>query len=608
MNPNLNNIIKALTTDTIPSPTTVPNVENFKDSLNRFNMLLRTQSATDIEAHLFKLFNRMTITANQLSEILSYILSINLEQCFRSESGDILRSCRVSKSNAIPRTIDILIDSGSIFIVIMINNKQPDHQKLQKKIFEEGSMKVYKPELLIDLSNFEVQSNTANLNYILPHIKALARKRVKISPDFDIDFTGKYGKLIKAIRDREVSTKINKEIGIARQFNSRHVSEIKPSGIFANKQNDKTIYLYAANGLGSLYTFGAHYKINKHCNFYKKDIKKTVLSLIRDMINSVNQLHSKEIIHRDIKSENFIVMQDSSNNIFLMIDDFGSAIDLEYCKKLTADLLIKLGYASHVKIEKDLILRIEDIELLIRLCINNYTSRSKQDESIITLDDLNKRIYLALKYNGIDDSIIEAYGNVDLEAPMATWFNASPQIFHCYLSKIIDNKSLFKYYNEDLNNVVAKSGKQQYMEQRNDITLWDSTYKQYYENVTTPCKEDDIYALGVAIEELFVRCGCKVQGTAVEKFINELCHINPKQRLTSERALMFWQNIMIKTCPPTNSTTSLPSNPTMLHALSSMTVRSGGEEDLTKYQKLEEEEEEEKPPVRKSSSNFMKNG
>ena len=53
------------------------------------------------------------------------------------------------------------------------------------------------------------------------------------------------------------------------------------------------------------------------------------------MIDSVNYLHELEILHRDIKLDNFLISEDKKGGIVVKLTDFDQAAQLEknYCWK-----------------------------------------------------------------------------------------------------------------------------------------------------------------------------------------------------------------------------------------------------------------------------------
>lgn len=54
--------------------------------------------------------------------------------------------------------------------------------------------------------------------------------------------------------------------------------------------------------------------------------EKLAANLILQLVNSLEYIHSKNIVHRDIKCENLVISRDGQ----LKLIDFGSSVDLDY--------------------------------------------------------------------------------------------------------------------------------------------------------------------------------------------------------------------------------------------------------------------------------------
>ncbi|SIO73780.1 Protein kinase domain [Babesia microti strain RI] len=102
---------------------------------------------------------------------------------------------------------------------------------------------------------------------------------------------------------------------MAKLMDPGHPNIIKFEGSF---KDDKNLYiLYEMADTGELWNFmkltGIPYE-------------KLAANLILQLVNSLEYIHSKNIVHRDIKCENLVISRDGQ----LKLIDFGSSVDLDY--------------------------------------------------------------------------------------------------------------------------------------------------------------------------------------------------------------------------------------------------------------------------------------
>ena len=80
---------------------------------------------------------------------------------------------------------------------------------------------------------------------------------------------------------------------------------------------------------------GTHYIVMEYCSFGSLDemvfnipnTEKNIWEIIKQLANALSHLHSKEIIHGDIKPENVLLSKEGHSRANLKLADFGSSWD-----------------------------------------------------------------------------------------------------------------------------------------------------------------------------------------------------------------------------------------------------------------------------------------
>ena len=67
---------------------------------------------------------------------------------------------------------------------------------------------------------------------------------------------------------------------------------------------------------------------------------------MRQLFEALVYIHSMKIIHRDIKLDNMVFVEDGEDNLHLKIIDFGCAFKMEYCINRERRRIGTLSYMS----------------------------------------------------------------------------------------------------------------------------------------------------------------------------------------------------------------------------------------------------------------------